>query len=313
MEIAPLGNDIPRNLPFEFDSATHRFVKKVDQKFELDLPMSVTLQITRRCNLECIYCSEDLQLKEYDTEVVKKMIDNLTGVNRIIVSGGEPTLRKDLAEILHYIKKCGFPTIAMATNATAITKDLAIRLKPVLDYADVTIDGTPTVHNKIRGQFDLVYRGIRNLIEAGVDVSLVNVLMTDNKADLVDVCQMADDLGARKLKILSPIRKGRGAQILSHGINSEELSETYSLIKNEKSKRKWNVRITLTDWNVVSEGHAILVHPDGDIVASPVPSEVMCIKKFGNILDEHISSAWKRYPYIQNHARKYFEDSLLVC
>ncbi|NWG36689.1 radical SAM protein [Nitrososphaera sp.] len=302
-----------QNLPFNFDLQAHCFVRKGDADLKLDLPVSVTLQITRRCNLECIYCSEDLQLREYDTDTVKRMVDNLSGVSRIIVSGGEPTLRRDLVEILKYIKDKGFPTIAVATNATVITKSLAKELSSVLSYADVTIDGTPEIHNKIRGQFDKVYTGIRNLVEAGVDVSLVNVLLSDNKSDLVDVCQMADNLGVRKLKILSPIRKGRGADILSHGLSSEELSETYEMLKLVKRERGWKVKITLTDWERVREGHAILIHPDGDIVASPVPSEATCIKKFGNILTEHITEAWKQYPYVQNHIRKYFEESLLVC
>jgi MoaA/NifB/PqqE/SkfB family radical SAM enzyme len=241
------------------------------------------------------------------------MIDNLSGVNRIILSGGEPTLRKDLVEILAYLQSMKFPVVAMATNATRITKELAANLAPVLTYADVTIDGAPANHNLIRGQFENVLRGIHNLIDEGVDVSLVNVLLSDNKSDVLEVCQMADDLGAKKLKILSPITKGRGTSVISHGLTSPELSEIYELIKQTKAARGWQVKITITDWNIVDEGHAVLVHPDGDIVASPVPSQQACILKFGNILQEHMRDAWKRYPYRENHVRKYLEDSLLVC
>jgi MoaA/NifB/PqqE/SkfB family radical SAM enzyme len=275
--------------------------------------MSITLQITRICNLECVYCSEDAQLKQYPLSIVKKMIDNMSGVNRIIVSGGEPTLRRDLVDILKYLHESAFPTIAIATNATRITPDLARQMKPYLSYADVTIDGSPEVHNQIRGQFDKVLSGIRNLKAEGVDVSLVNVLLGENRKDIIDVCQMAQDLGARKLKILSPIKKGRGAEVLSHGMSSNELINVFELVKAVKKERNWTLKITITDWDLVSEGHAVLIHPDGDIVASPVPSQSGCVLKFGNILEGHIAEAWRHYPFIENHVKKYFEESLLVC
>lgn len=307
-----MDDNSSRILLYSYDKDKHCFIQESTGQ-ELPLPMSVTLQVTRKCNLECVYCSEDEQLKEYPLSTVKAMIENLTGVNRVIVSGGEPTLRKDLVEILAHLQEKRFPVIAIATNATRINKDLAAAMKPFLTYADVTIDGTPENHNKIRGQFDNVISGIRNLIDEGIDVSLVNVLLSDNKSDIIDVCQRADDLGAKKLKILSPIRKGRGTQVLSHGLASAELLEVFALIKAAKKERGWRVKVTITDWDLVEEGHAVLIHPDGDIVASPVPSQPACIMKFGNILQEHIGDAWKRYPYVKNHYRKYFEDSLLVC
>lgn len=305
-------NESLGRLVFSYDKDKHCFIKEQDGK-DPTLPMSVTLQITRRCNLECIYCSEDAQLKEYPLATVKKMIDNLTGVNRIIVSGGEPTLRRDLVSILQYVQEKGFPIVSIATNATRITRELAVQLRPVLTYADVTIDGTPDNHNRIRGQFEQVLTGLHNLIDEGIDVSLVNVLLSDNKSDLVDVCQMAENLGAKKIKVLSPIRKGRGAEILSKGLSSPELTGMFDQVKLAKKERGWKIKITITDWNIVNEGHAILIHPDGDIVASPVPTQPACIQKFGNIMNERIEQAWMRYPYVRNHLRKYFEESLLVC
>jgi MoaA/NifB/PqqE/SkfB family radical SAM enzyme len=124
---------------------------------------------------------------------------------------------------------------------------------------------------------------------------------------------MADKLGARKLKILTPIRKGRGAEILSHRLDSNSLSGIFEIIKRHKEEEKWKVRITITDWNQVEEGHAILIHPDGEVVASPVPSLPTCIEPIGNVLNEDIQECWKRYRFTNQHVKKYIEDTLLVC
>lgn len=275
--------------------------------------MSITLQITRKCNLECIYCSEDAQLTEPTNEMIHQMIDNIVGIERVIVAGGEPTLRRDLPEILDYLKEKKFPIVSIASNAVLINKDLAKNLARSLDYADITIDGTPENHNKIRGQFDRVVKGISNLKEAGVPVSIVNVLLTDNVGDIIEVCRMAEQFGARKLKILSPIRKGRGSSILDKRLSADKLSDIFDKIKKTKAKENWKVRITITDWDIVNEGHAILIHPDGELVASPVPSKPNCIEPFGNILDKDIRECFKRYPFVKNHVRKYLEESLMVC
>lgn len=279
----------------------------------LNLPMSITLQVTRKCNLECIYCSEDAQLTEPTNEMIHQMIDNISGIERVIVAGGEPTLRRDLPEILDYLKEKKFPVVSIASNAVLINKDFAAKLSRSLDYADITIDGTPESHNKIRGQFDKVVQGINNLKEAGVPVSIVNVLLSDNMKDVIAVCRMAEQFGARKLKILSPIRKGRGSSILDKRLSADKLSEIFDTIKKTKEEENWKVRITLTDWDIVNEGHAILIHPDGELVASPVPSNLNCIEPFGNVLEEDIRECWKRYRFVKNHVRKYLEESLLVC
>lgn len=279
----------------------------------LNLPMSITLQVTRKCNLKCIYCSEDAQLTEPTNEMIRQMIDNIVGIERVIVAGGEPTLRRDLPEILDYLKEKKFPVVSIASNAVLIDKDFAVKLARSLDYADITIDGTPKIHNKIRGQFDKVVKGINNLKDAGVPISIVNVLLSDNVKDVIAVCRMAEQFNARKLKILSPIRKGRGSSILDKRLSSDKLADIFNTIKKTKEKENWKVRITITDWDIVDEGHAILIHPDGEVVASPVPSKPNCIEPFGNILEEDIGKCWKRYPFVKNHVRKYLEESLLVC
>jgi len=280
---------------------------------KLMFPLSVSLQVTRECNLSCEYCSEVGDMPTPPIATIKKMISELVGAKRIIITGGEPLTRRDLLEVVRYAKEIHFETISLATNGTLMTTSLANYLRDLVDYVDVTLDGPRKIHNKIRGGYDEVIKGINALKTAGLSFSVVSVLFRENVNSIFYVCQMADVLGATKLKIMTPITKGKGKNIASEILSSHELKDVFQKIKSEKERNGWMMRISLTDWNKIGEGHAILVHPNGDVVASPVPSKENCIDLLGNLLNENFQEIWKRYPYKKNHLNKYIEKSLYVC
>ena len=299
-----------------FDKREHHFYASQKTKLDetkLKFPLSVSLQVTRKCNLNCVYCSEVGDMPNPPIATIKEMISNLYGTKRIIITGGEPLMRDDLVEIAKYAKELQFEIISLATNGVLIKPYLAKNLASLIDYVDVTIDGSRKLHNRIRGEYDAVINGIRRLQNAEVAFSLVTVLFRENIDDILNTCQIADALGATQLKIVTPIAKGKGKNVVSELLSSNELLAAFQKIKFEKERKGWMVRITLTDWNKVGEGHAILVHPNGDVVASPVPSRQTCVQLLGNILEENIELIWKRYPYKENHLNKYIEKTLYVC
>jgi MoaA/NifB/PqqE/SkfB family radical SAM enzyme len=307
------------NRPVEvvkFDKKEHHFYvnsKTRIDRIKLEFPLSVSLQITRDCNLKCIYCSETGSIPNAPTVKVEEMISGLRGVGRIIVTGGEPLMRGDLIEILKYIKEMQFENISLATNGVLFNPHLAEKLARLVDYVDVTIDGPRKIHNEIRGEYDAAVNGIKMLSNAGVAFSLVTVLFNKNAESILYVCQLADAINATQLKIVTPITKGRGKEVSSGLLSSDQLFNTFQKIKSEKERNGWTIRITLTDWNKVGEGHAILVHPNGDVAASPVPSQEKCVLFLGNILKENIKTIWRKYPYKENHLNKYLEETLYVC
>jgi len=299
-----------------FDGREHHFYVSPKARLkanELKFPLSISLQVTRTCNLNCVYCSEVGDIPTPSLNTTKKMISNLIGVERIILTGGEPLMRDDLIEIAKHAKQSQFNIVSIATNAVLIKPEFAKDLASFVDYVDVTIDGPRKIHNKIRGEYDAAMSGIRKLQDAQVAFSIVTVLFRENVDSILHICQIADVLGAKKLKILPPIVKGRGKNVLSKLLSPNELLDTFQKIRLEKERNGWTPRITLTDWEKVGEGHALLVHPNGDVVASPVPSEKDCIEVIGNILEEKIKSIWKRYSYKRNHLNKYIEKTLYVC
>ncbi len=293
-----------------FDFEKHHFQGELPES--LDNPITITLQTSRRCNLHCIYCSEDKQLPEPSTGELEYLVDNVRGVKRVIVSGGEPLLRSDAFDILQRLKDQEH-IVALATNGTRINKEVAKRLVGLVDYVDLTIDGPRKIHNIIRGNYDKTVEGILNLREQGVEYSIVTVLVPQNLDYLEDICQIVDTLGGRKQKILTPIPKGRGREIYEMTKGKYLLDEIFNRLKTSKEAKGWSQRITLTDWRRIGEGHALLIHPDGNVVASPIFSGDEAIEHIGNLHREDLKQLWERYQHKEEHFKKYLEKSLYVC
>lgn len=296
---------------FKFNYGKQHFYFEGDNINIPDYPLTVTLQINRKCNLKCIYCSECKQLEDLPYENALQILDKLKGVNRIIISGGEPLLHQDLLPILKACRE-RFEVVAMATNAVLMTPEIAGQIVKYVDYFDITIDGPRKIHNNIRGKYDEIIQGIINLKNANGSFSIVTVLFEDNK-DVIDiVLTIADTFGAEKLKILSPIPKGKGIAIASERLDSCAIDEVFQKLKSIKELYGIHTKIVMTDWDKIKEGHAILIHPDGTVVASPVWSKDGCIDIIGNINESSIEELWGKYPYKENHIKKYIEKTMKV-
>src|ERR1035438_10088898 len=63
------------------------------------VPLSVILQVTKRCDFGCVFCSETLHMSDPTLAQLDTIRGNLAGVLRVFLSGGEPLLRRDLPEI----------------------------------------------------------------------------------------------------------------------------------------------------------------------------------------------------------------------
>ncbi len=87
------------------------------------------VQITRECNQECIYCSAPPAAQELDFEEIKKRIRNLKklGTTDLMLTGGEPTVKKDLFEILDFIESQGFSEKTIQTNGANLDSEDFLR------------------------------------------------------------------------------------------------------------------------------------------------------------------------------------------
>src|SRR5579875_2035589 len=153
-EVFPMSNLIPTSQvarsdartakpePIFFDDTRHHF--KAIAGFDVDKavegflsPLSVILQVTRRCNFNCSFCSEIVQLPDPTLEELDLMRQHLQGVQRIFLSGGEPLLRKDFVEIAEMFSRDFI--VGLPTNATA-GKALAQRLVGKVAFVNIGLE-----------------------------------------------------------------------------------------------------------------------------------------------------------------------------
>jgi MoaA/NifB/PqqE/SkfB family radical SAM enzyme len=93
-----------------------------------DFPIKVALEITHRCNLKCVHCYTrgNGKDKELSFEQIDKILKEIhsRGCLWVLLTGGEPLLRKDFIEIYLKIKEYGFLPVIF-TNATLINEKIA--------------------------------------------------------------------------------------------------------------------------------------------------------------------------------------------
>jgi len=162
----------------------------------------VLWNLIRRCNLTCMHCysiSADIDFPgELGTAEVLRVMEDLKafGVPALILSGGEPLLRKDLFEIATRAKSLGFFT-ALSTNGTLIDAPLAERIHGTgFDYVGISLDGLQATHDKFRrkaGAFVKSLDALRLCRDLGVKVGVRFTLTQDNAADLPGLLDLVEN------------------------------------------------------------------------------------------------------------------------
>src|SRR5712672_721411 len=174
-----------------------------ERAHRLGVPFSVQLDLTYRCNEQCVHCYLDHHDHgEMTTAEIKKLLREMAdaGVFILTLSGGEIFLRKDFFEILEYARALTF-CIKLKTNAVLIGEAQAARLRDLgVESIQISIySHRPEVHDaitKLPGSLRRSIKAIRFLKSQGLKVVMANVLMTQNMDDYPGARALADELGA---------------------------------------------------------------------------------------------------------------------
>ena len=167
-----------------------------------------------KCNQRCAFCYAADQplasVNELSTEQWKAVIDKLrrAGVPMLTFTGGEPTQREDLCELIEY---ASWFITRLNTNGALLTEELCAGLrKASLDSVQITLYSSDRdIHNKLVGadNFDATVQGIRNAISAGLDVSVNTPLCLANR-DYISTLTMLSEIGVRYVTVSGLILSG---------------------------------------------------------------------------------------------------------
>jgi MoaA/NifB/PqqE/SkfB family radical SAM enzyme len=272
-------------------------------------PLSVILQVTKRCDFDCVFCSETLQMRDPTLSQLDTMRDHLAGVSRVFLSGGEPLLRRDFPDVVDLFD--GF-IIGVPTNATRGV-DLAAALAGKVAFINVGFDGPRAIFSRVRGDYDKALAGVKALLGYGLPLSLSAVVLRSTVHGLPYLLQIADVLDAGKLKLILPLRKGNALGLDEREfITEEEAGDAFDRLNELRVTHDWRPAVRLTPWHDRTEGHMVVIEPNGNAQAWPVYDEPDLFLHLGNLLQEPIGEIWKRYPYKENHFAKYLGRSIHV-
>lgn len=281
----------------------------------MDLMISAMTDIRGNwnCNQKCKFCYAAGQCKsslpELSTGDWKKIIVNLrkARVPMLTFTGGEPTMRDDLPELVSFSK--WFVT-RLNTNGVKLSRELCGKLKEAgLDSVQITLYSSfAEIHNELVGSehFSDTVQGIKNAVEAGLDIS-INTPLCKINSDYGKTLQFIRSLGVSFVTVSGLICTGFAEYSFEKADLTED--ELFGIIKEAKSFCNENgMEIDFTSPGLISKekleeigmnvpmcGAALsnmAVCPDGTVV--PCQSWLGADKGLGNILTDDFSVIWNK-------------------
>lgn len=180
-EIKPVLNNFNENI-----ANSGKQLEPASGSFQGDYINNI-LRLGLACNEKCVFCNVIKNSEEeginITTEEAKIKIDKfaIDPGRELSFTGGEPTIRADLFELINYAKKSGINRIQIQTNALAITKEYAFRLKKSgLANAFIAFHShLPHIQDKLTGlpgSWAKTLQGVKNVLQAGLEAS-INVVI----------------------------------------------------------------------------------------------------------------------------------------
>jgi radical SAM protein with 4Fe4S-binding SPASM domain len=184
-----------------------RFNEKVSRQ---RIPLSGSLDLTWQCNLNCIHCylgkksdRIDHIFREASTEKWIRIIDEITaaGCLHLLITGGEPLLRKDFLKIYQYAIQKGL-LVTVFSNGTCVTKDIIDIFKDLPPQAvEISLYGATSDTferiTRVKDSYKLCMEGINLLLDHGIRVALKTILMSVNFHEFSAIESIARDLGVK--------------------------------------------------------------------------------------------------------------------
>ncbi|MEE1478252.1 MAG: radical SAM protein [Eggerthellaceae bacterium] len=180
-----------------------KFFNRITRKD--NLLESAYLHVTQHCNLSCKGCYSDNnqrnKIPDAPLKDIKKALNDLAkcGVKDLIISGGEPFLRKDLPEIIRYAKeKCCISSITVLTNGTVVDDAVLMQMRECVDKISVSFDGysnsCPAYIRKTQ-RFNELVGTIKKIQRVGIPVHIIPTIHSKNINDLKEYLALSSSLG----------------------------------------------------------------------------------------------------------------------
>jgi len=293
-------------------------------------PYRMDLAITYRCNNDCPHCynARSRSYPELSTRDWKEAIDRLWEINipHLIFTGGEPTLRDDLVELIGYAEGKGQIT-GLNTNGRRLKdkKFLSALIDAGLDHVQITLESHhPQIHDQMvnhQGAWKETIAGLKNCLDSSLYVMTNTTMLHNNRDSLGETLDFLAEVGVPTVGLNALIYAGRGKDV-GTGLQEEELEPILKMAQEKTQaqgqKLIWYTPTLYCHFNPMAMGLGIkgctaalynmCVEPD----ASVIPCQSY-YQPLGNLLTDSWKTIWEHDLALQLRERKYVPAECHTC
>lgn len=291
-------------------------------------PQLVSYAVTNACNLRCLHCHADAREalpNELTLEEAEQTIDQMAdlGTEALILSGGEPLLRKKyVLKLTEYLADAGIIP-AMLTNGVLLDRKAAWELKEAgLMAVGIPLDSTiPENHDKLRnalGTFEKAINAINACLDVDLKVLITTMALKNNFNEIPKIIDLVANLGVEQVVLYDLVPTGRGKDLMDLSMTQEQRLSLITYLQKMQEQKEMIFQISGGDPlypEIVSEMHRkngtkppdlllkqfwihapigchagiqyFSLRPDGDIYPCPFLKV-----KAGNIRNQNLTDIW---------------------
>lgn len=299
---------------------------------QLSAPLRMDLALTFKCQNDCVHCYAGGPHGTSELSAVqwKEVIDRVHEIGVFIVTftGGEPTLREDLPELLLYAQDKGIVTGLITNGRRLKDKNYVGKLeKSGLDFVQVTLEShRPKIHDLMtasKGSWKETVAGIRNVVPTHIYASTNTTLSKHNASDFLETIDFIKGLGVSAFGCNSLIYSGRAGAISEEFVLPlETLNELVPKIRDKAHQlglrflwytptqycRFDPVKLGLGVKSCTAANINMCVGPNGDVY--PCQSY---FESVGNILKDDWTKIWDHSLAVKIRKKGYVEPKCENC
>jgi radical SAM protein with 4Fe4S-binding SPASM domain len=293
-------------------------------------PYRMDLALTYRCNNACSHCynARPRDFGEIPTQDWFRIIDRVweNAIPHIVFTGGEPTLRDDLPELIAYAESKGQIT-GLNTNARRLqdTNFLAKLVDAGLDHIQVTVEShSASIHDQMvaaKGAWKQTISGLKNALDTPLYVMTNTTMLKQNSPYLSDTLDFLAELGVPTIGLNALIHAGHGATV-GTGLHERELPPLLNLARDKTNlygqRLIWYtptqycnfdpMQLELGVKGCTAALYNMCVEPDGSVL--PCQSYYQPV---GNLLSDPWEQIWNHELSLYLRERKYIPEKCTPC
>ena len=295
-------------------------------------PYRLDLALTYRCNNDCAHCYNmehpSVAKGELSTADWMRLLDKAwsLGIPHIIFTGGEPTLRDDLPDLIAHAEQNGQIT-GLNTNARRLSDESYVRrlVASGLDHVQITLESdSPEVHDEMvraKGAFQQTVKGIRNVLAAPLYVMTNTTMLRTNVRTIPRTLDFLAELGVPTIGLNALIYSGRGLTV-GTGLKEAELAPLLQVArqKTEANGQRliWYTPTQYCNFDPVQMDlgvkgctaalYNMCVEPDGGVL--PCQSYY---HQLGNLLTDEWDAIWNHELALRLRERKGLPEKCNGC